>query len=354
MGMHEVAYAMRGVADFMVGSEEVEPGAGYPYDDVLTGLTATPTMNGSTLAKLIVDKYAASYVGGYRPQDVTSAAFDLSKIEATNEQLASVADALKTDSVGNRAAIRQTLDSPDILRFVQKEDADMVTVMSAMNGLNLGNASQTATQAFSTALTSATSVVINSSASGHLAAGKGIALFLPQGAPGNYGDDPLEGYKSRVSFLPMQPWISFVGGLSDDSAPPPTPGTDATDNFSVILDWRTPSTGPSPTWISTCTSSSRTATSERLRTEPSAEAVSFPETRTTPVSRRSRTPSRRSTRSALCRARALLRRSDRRGGLPHPAGVPERSPGWKPDAAPREADGPRPRPGADGQFEAAQ
>jgi hypothetical protein len=120
---------------------------------------------------------------------------------------------------------------------VQKEDADMVTVMSAMNGLQLGNASQTATQAFSTALTSTDSVVIDSSATGELKAAKGIALFLPQGAPGNYGDDPLEGYKSRVSFLPMQPWISFVGGLSDDSAPPPTPGADATDNFSVILDW---------------------------------------------------------------------------------------------------------------------
>ena len=40
MGMHEVAYATRGLANYLVGSEEVEPGAGYPYDAVLSGLSA--------------------------------------------------------------------------------------------------------------------------------------------------------------------------------------------------------------------------------------------------------------------------------------------------------------------------
>jgi hypothetical protein len=242
MGMADVAYSMRGLSDFLVASEELEPGAGYPYDDVLKGLTTTPTMDAKTFGTLIVDKYAESYVGGYRPHDVTSAVLDLSKIEAANEQLAKVADVLKTASVGSRATLRSAIDdttsTPHVLRFVQKEDADLDTVMQTMSSLQLGSPPETATSAFSTYLEGATSVVVHSRASGDLSAAQGLAVFLPQGSSGSYyGSDAIEGYKSRVSFLPMQPWISFVSGLSDDSTPPPKPGAGAVDNFSVVLDW---------------------------------------------------------------------------------------------------------------------
>jgi len=236
MGMHEVAYAMRGVSNYLVASEEVEPGAGYPYDDVLSGLAAKSTMDAPTLGTLIVDKYAASYVGISRPQDVTSSLIDLSKIEATNEQLSGVADALKSDSVGNRSSIRSAVDSDTVLRFTQKEDADLSTTMSTMNKLNLGTASQKATSDMVTYLASK-SVVMHSQTTGDLTAATGLAVFLPQSSSAYSGSDALEGYKSRVSFLPMQPWISFVSGLTDDSTPPPTPGAGAVKTFSVVLDW---------------------------------------------------------------------------------------------------------------------
>src|SRR6185295_14965880 len=95
MGMHEVAYAMRGVADVMVASEEVEPGGGYPYGDFLQKLVDNPAMTATELGAAIVDDYATSYSTSYRPYSVTNAVLDLSKVEETHDHLSDLAGALK-------------------------------------------------------------------------------------------------------------------------------------------------------------------------------------------------------------------------------------------------------------------
>ena len=60
MGMVEVAYQLEGNADIILGSEELEPGDGWPYDTILTELVVTPTMSSSLFASKIVDAYYAS------------------------------------------------------------------------------------------------------------------------------------------------------------------------------------------------------------------------------------------------------------------------------------------------------
>ncbi len=69
MQMAEVAHAMPGV-DYIVASEEVEPGAGWPYDGVLSGLTKTSTP--AQFAAHIVKAYAASYNGGSQGSSSTT------------------------------------------------------------------------------------------------------------------------------------------------------------------------------------------------------------------------------------------------------------------------------------------
>jgi len=61
MGMAEVVYAVRDYADYIVFSEEVEPGDGWPYDMILSNLTANPDMQSEELAKLIAQKYIEYY-----------------------------------------------------------------------------------------------------------------------------------------------------------------------------------------------------------------------------------------------------------------------------------------------------
>jgi hypothetical protein len=79
MSMAEVAYQVRNSVDVTVGSEEVEPGDGWPYDTIVKELVGSPEMTPQELAVLIVEKYLASYGAD---SDVTQAACDLGKCEA--------------------------------------------------------------------------------------------------------------------------------------------------------------------------------------------------------------------------------------------------------------------------------
>ena len=53
----EVAYGMRNVASFMVGSEKAELAFGWPYDYWCVDLIADPNMTAAQLAQTVVQQY---------------------------------------------------------------------------------------------------------------------------------------------------------------------------------------------------------------------------------------------------------------------------------------------------------
>ena len=91
MSMAEVLYQMRDSVEFAVGSEEVEPGDGWPYDTILAELARKPTVSPRQLVAVIVEKYLASYSAG---DSVTQSACDLSKSEAMAAAIDKLAKAL--------------------------------------------------------------------------------------------------------------------------------------------------------------------------------------------------------------------------------------------------------------------
>lgn len=62
MQMAEVAYTVKEGAEIIVGSEDVEPGDGYPYKEIFSGMKKG--MEPLDVAKLIVSCYAKSYDDG--------------------------------------------------------------------------------------------------------------------------------------------------------------------------------------------------------------------------------------------------------------------------------------------------
>ncbi len=88
MQMIEVSYEVRENVKYMVGSEETEPGDGWPYELVCAPLVQTPAMEASAFAKLIPQAYAQSY--GSKGKGCTQSAVDCSKLE----ELATAIDAL--------------------------------------------------------------------------------------------------------------------------------------------------------------------------------------------------------------------------------------------------------------------
>lgn len=87
MGMVEVAYEIRNLGEIMVGSEESEPEAGWPYHMLLADLTASPLMTPAELGSTIVADYGEanesySFFGG-----TTQSAIDLSMIDSLADSI---------------------------------------------------------------------------------------------------------------------------------------------------------------------------------------------------------------------------------------------------------------------------
>src|SRR3990172_9807930 len=61
MTMIEIAYQIRDHACVLVGSEELEPGAGWLYAAILGDLAAKPTLGPEELGATIVRRYIESY-----------------------------------------------------------------------------------------------------------------------------------------------------------------------------------------------------------------------------------------------------------------------------------------------------
>jgi Clostripain family len=104
MSMFEVNYQMRDAALFCVGSEEVEPGDGWPYSTVLSALTSEPSITPRGLSAAIVDKYIRSYKAA---DNVTQSACDVSKAATVADAVNGLAGVL-TDGL-SRTAVRMSL-----------------------------------------------------------------------------------------------------------------------------------------------------------------------------------------------------------------------------------------------------
>ena len=77
MAMPEVAYQMRGLADYLVFSEELVYGQGFPYNAIAEDLVATPDMDGEGLSTVIVEDFAAYYLSMLGYNDWTISAFNM-------------------------------------------------------------------------------------------------------------------------------------------------------------------------------------------------------------------------------------------------------------------------------------
>ncbi len=91
MSMAEVGYQIRDSARVAVGSEQTEPGDGWPYDRILGTLAKHPDMDAGDLAAAIVKAYLASYGAA---DGVTQSACDLARAGDLAGAVAGLARAL--------------------------------------------------------------------------------------------------------------------------------------------------------------------------------------------------------------------------------------------------------------------
>lgn len=214
MAMVETAYALRRSADVMVGSQELEPGTGWKYDEWLAELVATPTMSGADLGKVIVKTYEVFY--RKLLPDTTLSAIDLAKLDTFAGEISAFADVLATNLAVELRAIQTArgecypyapgygLHGVDLGRFCEQIEA--------------ASTNQELRQRASGLRTTLKGVVLENYA-GADRQGKfgstGIAIYFPESRNAYLNDLDHDGYEKSNTVAPVQfvqdhRWADFL------------------------------------------------------------------------------------------------------------------------------------------------
>ncbi|HEX8632695.1 MAG TPA: clostripain-related cysteine peptidase [Pyrinomonadaceae bacterium] len=222
MAMVENGFAMRRVADVMVGSEELEPGDGWQYDDWLPQLISNPTMDARALGSVLVESYKKTYTTD--PEKMTPrttlSAIDLSqgKMAALAQVVSDLGDELIASLDTELSNIRIARESCkayapgdgyhgiDLQRFVEQ-------LAARTTRPSLRDRAQAVLQ-----MLNGTSLIVNNYA-GAARQGdfgsRGIAIYFPKSktlyASDPYGDayhDDNRDYE--VEFVTQHKWDNFL------------------------------------------------------------------------------------------------------------------------------------------------
>lgn len=186
MGTIENAYSFKDRASIMIGSEEVEPGAGWQYKD----WTPKGKVSPRDVAKNVVNTFKASYNGG--SEQVTLSAIDLTKLDAISSALESFLTKIGTQQPTAIATARQQSQSynndlsVDLYDFVDKVKIPEADALKNMITASLVAEAHTE--------------------GGKVAGSHGLTVYFPQ-SKDNYDTS----YNNTV-FATTTKWDDFVSG----------------------------------------------------------------------------------------------------------------------------------------------
>lgn len=136
----EVAYDLRNAVRYVVGSEENEPGQGWPYSTILRSLTSRPWYYSDNPTKLmdeVVDAFGRSYgAGGVANNDdmVTLAAVDTSALQRAKNRLGTVGTLLTELIEVDDALLPQIVDARGAVNTFGGGYADLGSFLLELRG----------------------------------------------------------------------------------------------------------------------------------------------------------------------------------------------------------------------------
>ncbi|MEQ8541618.1 MAG: clostripain-related cysteine peptidase [Coleofasciculus sp. D1-CHI-01] len=149
MSMVEVAYQLRANANYMVGSQEVEPLSGWPYTAILGGLTSDAGITPEALATLIVQEYGRYYEEDSRgslPQ-ITQSATNLMVVEKLVEAVGRLASVLRQLLAEKDFYLEKALSyaKRQVVRFKDKDCVDLYDFMKLIRDEYVGDSTELTT-----------------------------------------------------------------------------------------------------------------------------------------------------------------------------------------------------------------
>jgi len=194
----EVAFEVGGTAKVMVGSQELVPADGYPYDLFLSFLVSNPTADESTVAQELVNRYVRFYQGS--GMDVDNSAIQLDNVLALAPPAHSLVQAFL--DAPSDSGIYTARDS--VLRILSGQDMDLGDFLRLAERHTRGEVRTKAVQlreAFMRCL-------LISRASGRDSSRlSGLSVWFPRTFP-EFADRALE--YSGLQWVPRSGWDQMV------------------------------------------------------------------------------------------------------------------------------------------------
>ena len=207
MAMAEVAGEMKDSVQYFVGSEEVEPGYGWPYNTFMNRWTSRPTQSASEVATALTEEYLKAYDGGiYGNQDVTFSAMDLSKIGGLFTSMKNLKASMASLSAAEMKTVKTAASGTQSFTYSDYRDlGDFVTRVSG-SSINVNSS------ILADVNTAIKDLMVASGGTGmYQGTSSGVAVWLPTSA------STLSTYSARYEKLNVNKetdWLSFLKSLN--------------------------------------------------------------------------------------------------------------------------------------------
>lgn len=120
MGMVEVASEMSDSVNYFVGSQELEPGDGWPYDRVLGEISKNPGISTRDFGKAFVQHYVDSYGGS---GDLTLSMVDLRQLPKVEAAVAGLGQAINKLPKSGKKAVGRVIKETQAFYYSDYKDA---------------------------------------------------------------------------------------------------------------------------------------------------------------------------------------------------------------------------------------
>jgi Clostripain family len=201
MSTLEVAYQVRATSRVVAGSEELEPEAGWCYDEILRAIADQPESDGAALGTAVVNRYVESYQDQTDVWPVTQAAVDTARIDQFAATVGRLAGALRAGLPGAFLDVYQARANAVKFDFDQ---VDLRTFCRELLGRSGDAALRQAAQGVVDALAPGGYVL----AEGHLGAtveeSGGISVYFPEAS------SEISKYYADLAFAADHHWDEFL------------------------------------------------------------------------------------------------------------------------------------------------
>lgn len=199
MGMVEVADQMADSVKIFVGSQDLEPGEGWPYSTFLRAWTANMDMGAADVARTLTHEFLLAYDGGlYGEERVTLSAYDLEEIGSYREALHALSAKLSAQSPTVLSQLKSKISAT---KFFYLGDYRDVIDFSIQSGLGKIAPAETA------ALNAAHSRFVVANAQNQDEMTFGVSIWMPHN-PQDFVD--FWDRYSRLSFHRHTGWGEFL------------------------------------------------------------------------------------------------------------------------------------------------